>query len=187
MRPMNQAFLKTLLGSALFVICLVAACQSEGNYHAILALRDRIGADPKDSEAVEGLLNYLSSRNSLDSSNAAACFRQLAEGPDNKQRVVPVIAPQVVPALVKNIQQVGREATNALTEYGDYVLPYKADLIATIQKHPHEDIAWFAAEALGNLGPRAADALPAIQSIPIYDTNRDLIENAVQNIQKKDS
>ncbi|HEX8309949.1 MAG TPA: hypothetical protein VF614_01450 [Chthoniobacteraceae bacterium] len=182
---MNRTVQKTLsLGVSLVILCVLTACRNEGDYHAILALRDRIQADPNDSKALERLLNYLPSNHWLDPGNAAACFRQLAESPDNKQRVVPVIAPRVVPALVKNIEHVGREATNALTEYGDYVLPYKADLIATIQKHPHEDIAWFAAEALGNLGPNAADALPIIQSMPIYETNRDLIEDAIKNIQR---
>jgi len=96
-----------------------------------------------------------------------------------------VIATRVVPALVKQAEHIGREAPNALTEYGDYVLPYKADLILLIQKHPNEDIAWFSAEALGNLGPKAADALPAIESIPTNGINEDLIKNAIRKINGK--
>ena len=94
-----------------------------------------------------------------------------------------MIAPRVVPALVKYAEHVGRESTNALKEYGDYILPFESDLIKIIQKHPTQDTAWFAAEALGNLGPKARDALPVIRSMPIYDTNRELMEKAIKNIE----
>ena len=133
---------------ALFLLICLAACNGSGDYDRIIALRDRLEANPHDSQALDRLLAYLSSNHWLDPANAAGCFRQLAESSENKATVVPVIALRVVPALVEHAEHVGREATKALTEYGDYVLPYKDDLIAIIQKHPNEDIAWFAAEAL---------------------------------------
>ena len=37
---------------------------------------------------------------------------------------------------------------------------------------------------LGNLGRKAADALPVIDAMPIYETNRDLIEKAIGNIKE---
>lgn len=166
----------------LSLVLVVSACQDRGHYDTILALRDRIEANPSDSQSLDALLAYLPSKHWLDPANAAACFRQLADGPNNKRRVVPLIAPRVVAALVKYAEHVGRESTNALREYGEYVLPYKADLIGIIRKHPDEDIAWFAAVALGNLGPKASDALPVIEALPIYEANRHLIEDAIKNI-----
>ena len=170
---------------ALALALLVSGCGDSGHYHQILALRDRIEANPNDSQALDGLLAYLSSKHWLDPANAAACLRQLAEGSGNKQRIVPRIAPRVVPALVKHAEHVGREATNALREYGEYVLPYKADLIGIIQRHPNDDLAWFAAEALGNLGTNAIDALPAIESLPNTDFWRERKAAVIRNIKGK--
>jgi hypothetical protein len=178
-------FLISLIFAAVILYMLsvlISNWQFHRHYNAIIALRDRIQANPNDSQALDSLLAYLPSNFGLDAGNAAGCFRQLADGPENKVKIVPVIAPRVVPALVKQAEHIGRADTEALTEYGDYVLPYKADLIAIIRKHPDEDTAWFAAEVLGNFGPKAKDALPIIESMPTNQINHDLIEDAIKHI-----
>jgi hypothetical protein len=144
--------------------------------------RDRVQSNPHDDVSLSALIHFLDSADKFLASNAAACLRQLAEGGKNKREIVPIIGGRVVPALVAHIEDVGRETTNSLREYGRLVLPYKRQLIAAIQKHPTADTGWFAAEALANLGPDAKDALPAIEAMPIYDTNRRLMRDLIAKI-----
>lgn len=166
----------------LLLLCLVVGCQDHRHYAELIQLRDRIQANPDDSQALEQLLAYLPSKHWLDPANAAGCLRQLAEGPSNKQRVVPRIAHRAVPVLVAQAEHVGRAATEALKEYGEYLLPYKTNLITIVQNHPDEDIGWFAAQALANLGTNASDALPAIEAIPVHDFTRAWRDTVIKNI-----
>ncbi len=172
----------------LLLLCVaMAGCADKGDYERILQLRDNLQLDPHDVDSLSALIGYLDDSHWLDPANAAGCFRQLASGPRNKEEVVPVIGPLVVHHLVKNAEKIGREATNALTEYGTLVGPYKAELVSIMQKHPDEDIAWFAVEALGNLGPGAADVLSEIERLPVYETWDNIREEAIRKIRAQQS
>jgi hypothetical protein len=57
------------------------------------------------------------------------------------------------------------------------------DLIQAALAHPNEDVGWFAAQALGNLGPAAHDALPALKTaMGRSEWGRDLVEEAIRRI-----
>jgi hypothetical protein len=167
----------TLLVFSLF-LCSCSGQISSGDYDDIIMLRDRLMADPRDSKSLSRLIDYLddhfriSDLNGLDSGNAAGCLRQLGDGPQNQKRIVPIIAPVAVPALIKGAMASRRPAairsmTEALCNYGPFVAPYKTQLVAIMQAYPDYDVAWFAAEALGNLGPSAIDVLPALDALPL--------------------
>lgn len=130
----------------------------EVSFERTTGLRDKVITNPKDEASLRALVNLLDDNSALNRANAAACLRQLGENKVTRDQVAPI----AVPALASRIDSVGREAPNALAAYGPLSAPAVPQLIRAVERYPTQDTGLFAAEALGNIGPAAKDAVPAL-------------------------
>ncbi len=130
----------------------------EVSFEMTTELRDKVIANPRDDASLRELVSLLDDNAAINRANAAGCLRQLGENRLTRGRVAPI----VVPALARRIDYVGREALIALAAYGSLALPAVPQLIRAVEQYATQDKGWFAAEALGNIGPAAKDAIPAL-------------------------
>jgi hypothetical protein len=152
----SSRWLVTLLLAV--TICGCGRSREKVSFERTTGLRDKVIANPKDEASLRELVSLLDDSYALNRSNAAGCLRQLGENRATRDQVAPI----VVPALATRIDSVGREAPSALAAFGTLAEPAVPQLIRAVEQYPTQDRGWFAAEALGNIGPAAKDAIPVL-------------------------
>ena len=148
------------------VACLllsVAGCHEseqaiEMNITQLREARARLVKNPKDKAALSLILDQLNDRRGLYRVNAAAVLAETVEEMDGA-----AISAEAVPALIRLLERPEddekRAAAFALAKFG----PSAKDAAPALRKNlfpSNRDVAWFSAEALGNIGEPAAEALP---------------------------
>ncbi|HEY3930820.1 MAG TPA: HEAT repeat domain-containing protein [Verrucomicrobiae bacterium] len=114
------------------------------NKHMV-ALQNRVMANPPDKEALNELINLThSSKNSFERTAAIVTLGQL------KNRAEPGVD-ALIDALNENALFSGREAAASLGEICPAARRAIPDLIKAVQKYPDEDTGWFAADSLGHI------------------------------------
>src|SRR5215203_2673571 len=147
------------------IACLllsVAACDQweqavEMNINQLREASAKLAKNPKDKAALKLLLDQLNDRRGLYRVNAAAVLGEIA------MRVGGPISAEAVPALSSLLDRGDdydkRAAASALAKFG----PHARDAWPTLRKNilpADRDVAWYSAEALGNIGEPAAAAVP---------------------------
>jgi HEAT repeat protein len=147
------------------IACLllsVASCDQseqaiEMNIKQLREASDKLEKNPADKAALALLVNQLSDRRDIYRVNAAAVLGETA------RRVAGPISAEAVPALSSLLERGDnfdkKAAASALAKFG----PYAKDAWPVLRKNlfpVDRDIAWYSAEALGNIGEPAAAALP---------------------------
>lgn len=152
-----------------FMMCAVSDGAVEENIKHLRTAADNLRKNPQDKQSLSVLLNQLSHRNRLYRSNAAAVLGEAAAD------VGPQIAPEAVPALAKLLDEGDiynqRAAASALIRFKEHA---RAALPALRKRlSPSDtDVAWFSAEAIGNIGSPAAEAVPDLTRALREQVNR---------------
>ncbi len=126
-------------------------------------IADRLNVHRHDIEAgrnvdtaFDALHEELASTNHFGRMYAVTIFRDL--GPK---------ASRSVPWLIKTLDDpdpvVRRESALTLSMFGPASEPAMEALIAAVRRSPTADTAWFAIEALGNIGPPARQYVPELK------------------------
>ncbi len=171
MRTFRNLFILMGLLSFLFSGCIkrpeaqspASSNRSSGevSFERTTGLRDKVIANSKDQASLRELVSLLDDSSALNRANAAGCLRQLGHNRVTRDQVAPI----AVPALASRIDSVGREAPIALGAYGSLAAPAVPQLIRAVEQYPTQDTGWFAAEALGDIGPAAKDAIPVLTAV----------------------
>lgn len=130
-------------------------------------LTQRLGQDPADPEALRQLTEYMGRSDAWDRMAAFATIKFLEHTfqthPESRQAVQDALLPAIRQGLDDPDAVVRQEAALAARALGPWAQPAVADLTRLINKYPRHSAAWFAAEALGKIGPGAREAIPALE------------------------
>lgn len=107
-------------------------------------LRDRIKANPPDTNALNSMVQMLKANDSFRRTAAVAYLGQVGS------RAEPAVN-AIVETLEGNDGFAAREAARSLGEIGPSAQRAIPALIKSVQQHGNEDIGWFSAESLGNI------------------------------------
>jgi HEAT repeat protein len=161
----------------------------EGEIEKLRALVGKVRQNPSDSAALLELASYADRENYWDRTQMFAQVRSLARTFLVTPEAQMVFETTLLPAFKKGLGDsdpyVRREAALAAREFGPLAVGVIPELIKVMREHPSEDASWFAAEALGNMGSQAREAIPALQvaakegSASLQDEAR----NAIQKIE----
>ena len=158
--------------SLLYMVCMVSDGAVEANIAEIRVEAEKLRQNPHDKQALSVLLKQLTHRSLMYRINAAAVLGEAVEGADN---VSAAIAPEAVPALVKLLDQGNvfeqRVSASALEQFGEHARPALPVLRKRLTPGDR-DIAWFSAEAIGNIGSPAAEAVPDLINTVKEQLNR---------------
>src|SRR5262249_47180911 len=144
--------------------------ESQRRAAEIETLRALVGRDrqnPSDSAALLELAGYADREGYWGRTQMFAQVRSLGRTFQGTPEAGKEFETFLLPALKKGLGDsnpyVRREAALAAREFGPLVLGAIPELIRVMREHPGEDASWFAAEALGNMGAQAREAIPALQ------------------------
>lgn len=158
--------------SLLYMMCMASDGAIEANIAALRVEAEKLRKNPQDKEALSVLLKQLSHRNRMYRINAAAVLGEAVMGADD---VGAAIGPEAVPALAKQLDQGNefdqRVAASALKQFGKHALPALPVLRKRLTPSD-QDVAWFSAETIRNIGSPAADALPELTAALREQLNR---------------
>lgn len=130
----------------------------ESSFYKMQRLEERLVEDPGDNDAFDGFVKYSRNRNSITRANALAFLGRCYSGTsEQRSKILPLLKR----GLKDGRQSVRRTSAAQLIDFGVDALPLLKDLIGLL-KEGNNDVAWFAAEALGNLGGVAEPAVPAL-------------------------
>ncbi|MGH7993244.1 MAG: HEAT repeat domain-containing protein, partial [Limisphaerales bacterium] len=87
--------------------------------------------------------------------------------PEQKKLFVEYAVPALGKALHDPSPFVRREAASALESSGDLAIDVLPDLLSRVSSN--DDTAWFSIQAIGNLGPKAKEAVPVL--LPLLHFN----------------
>jgi HEAT repeat protein len=135
---------------------------------------DRLMANPQDTAALSQVVNMLRSDPSIVArANAASTLGTVAER--HAASIKDVAVPALIEALDRDVGGVKDSAVRALVKFG----PLPKDAIPVLRKslEPSDtSVAWFSAEALGNMGEVAKDAVSDLVRV-IEDTQATCIDD----------
>jgi len=137
--------------------CYVSEQAIEANIEQLKVAEAKLLQNPNDKETLSFVLNQLSDRRGIYRVNAAATLEHIGKP------VGASIASQAVPAL-SSLLDTGedydkRAAAGALRSFGPFAKPALPALRKSLTP-VSRDVAGFSAEAIGNIGAGAAEAVP---------------------------
>jgi HEAT repeat protein len=150
------------------------------------AIIERARQDPGNKAPLQELGAYLDRTNDWDRTQMFAQMRGLEQTVRNKPEAAgfdEVILPLIKTGLTDQSPYVRREAALAARAFGQLAVSSLPELIQVITSHPGENASWFAAEALGNMGPSAKDAIPSLERA-VVEGSADLQEAKKKAIDK---
>jgi hypothetical protein len=138
-------------------------------YNAIIAA---IKADPNNTALYEELVAAKRRSNAWDRTQMFARMRDLGSVLQQTEQSRAGFRSILLPVIQQGLHDpsgfVRREAALSAAAFGPLSTPAVPELIAVLYQYPEEDTARFAAVALGNIGPGAAEAIPALQRATTY-------------------
>ncbi len=158
--------------SLFYMMCAAYDGAVEANIAELRVEAEKLRKNPQNKEALSVLLKQLSHRNRMYRINAAAVLGEAVMGAEN---VSAAIAPEAVPALAKLLDQGNefdqRVSASALKQFGKHAL-LALPVLRKRLTPSDQDIAWFSAETIRNIGPQAAEALPQLMGALEEQLNR---------------
>jgi HEAT repeat protein len=153
-------------------------------------LKRAIRAHPEDEDLYHDFLLAQHSSNAWDRTQMFAQMKALDDPVRQSQSAQALFRLLLLPAIQEGLTDssgfVRREAALAAAAFGPLSAPAIPDLINVLSTYPGEDTARFAAEALGNIGPPAAAALPSLENAKTYSPFvREAAELAIARIRKQ--
>jgi HEAT repeat protein len=139
-------------------------CQSiENKNKALIAAQNRLIANPQDKDALAEVVDMLKSDSSIVArANAASALGTVAE--QHAAVIKDVAVPALIDALDRDTIGVKDSAARSLVKFGRFA----KDAIPVLRKSltPSDtSVAWFSAEALGNMGHGAREAVPDLLKV----------------------
>jgi HEAT repeat protein len=151
------AIVLVVTASLLFMVWAISDGSVEANLDELRSAAENLRKNPQDKQSLSVLVKQLTHRNRLYRSNAAAVLGEAAPN------VGAAIAPEAVPALAKLLAEGDifnqRAAASALRRFGEHARPALPVLRKRLTPSD-SDVAWYSAEAIGNIGSPAAEAVP---------------------------
>lgn len=166
------------LAVRIFYLCVAAAVCTGCFHRKIDKLEDateRLALEPADEGALGILKQSLQDNDPYVRTMAVVAMGSLG----NFQATA--LGPKLVPLLVEKVKDddgsVRREAVLALGHYKSFAHIAATNLTEVLSKFPGHDVAWFAADLLGELGTNGAVAIPfLIEAIARDDLAHDARE-----------
>lgn len=121
-------------------------------------IAERARNDPQDSRFVKQLIAMTRSRNSFTACTATQALGTLGDA------ARPVIL-DIAKLMDSSNMCVSQEAAKALERLGHLSEPALPHLISRIKKEPRDATAWFAIQAVGEIGRPAVKVLPLLRSL----------------------
>ena len=116
----------------------------ERNNERMAVLRDRVKANPPDTNALNSLILSVHSKDPFERVSAIAYLGQVG---GHAEPAVDVL----IETLNNSDPYDAREAASSLGEIGTGARRAIQDLKKTVQQHPDDGIGWFAAKSLGQI------------------------------------
>ncbi len=153
----------------------------------IQAIIRLVKQDPTDPTPLRELVNYADRREDWDRTQMFAQMRELGPAFQKAPQTRKVFDEILLPVIKKGLDDpsggVRRESALAAGAFGPLSKPAMWELIQAIKKYPNEDTALFSAEALGEIGPEAREAIPAIEEVEkTWPGFEQTIERSLQKI-----
>ena len=128
-----------------------------------MAAQNRLIANPQDKAALAEIVDMLRSDSSIVArANAASALGTVAE--QHAGAIKDVAVPSLIDALDRDTIGVKDSAARSLAKFGRFA----KDAIPVLRKNltPSDtSVAWFSAEALGNIGDEAGEAVPDLVKV----------------------
>ena len=150
-------------------------------------LADRMRAAPSDPVAFRELASVATDKDEWTRSKAFAAMTVIGYYPGVPPAAMANIREILVPAVRVGLRDrngfVRREAAKAAASFAGGADLLKRDLIEAVKAYPNQDVGWFSATALGNVGPSARDAVPTLQTaLNQISWGREFVEEAIRKI-----
>ncbi|MEW5978122.1 MAG: HEAT repeat domain-containing protein [Acidobacteriota bacterium] len=123
-------------------------------------LRRLLESNPFDKASLTQLTGYLTHENRTIRTQATSVAGNL--GVHHCQALGDALVPLLIEKLEDEDPYVRRYAVKGLGQYGAKAEPAVGGLVRVLMEYKAEDSSWLAADALGNLGPAARSAVPAL-------------------------
>lgn len=162
----QRKWVQSFLVAALVVVFFApaAGCQSLERKNETLALAQRrLLENPRDKAALTEIVDMLKTDSSIVArANAAATLGTVAE--KHAAVISDVAVPALSEALDRDTAGVRDSAARALVKFGPHATQAVPSLIKNLRPSD-TSVAWFSAEALGNMREGAKDAVPDLLAV----------------------
>ncbi len=130
-------------------------------------LADRIQHEPSDAASTREFIAYLDHHEEWDRTQMFAQLKHLGKTFQETAEAHANFKQNVLPAIKKGLKDssghVQREAALAAGAFGSLSKDALPELLDAMNANAHNDTGWFAADAIGSIGPQAIDAVPALE------------------------